>query len=228
MITLLRQLKERKLVQCAAAYPTLLVSTLSLLATGCAPTPIQSDTQVPAEDEYQVYACILRTFLDLPVEDSPPGDYRKPERLVIQSQSRLFFNLDSFGEKYIGYIERVTPGEPAQGLVDHFIEQNREPTTIENRFGMPDTVVLVPEDTVRWIFGTREDRRERGWQYFRRRYSPSWLIRLSRVGFDQERDRALVTVSAICGGLCGHGARYVLRRVGAEWVIVDKETTSVR
>jgi hypothetical protein len=48
------------------------------------------------------------------------------------------------------------------------------------------------------------------------------IISFSHVGFDSSLHEAMVTVSFICGGLCGSGHRYVLRKESGHWEVVNK------
>jgi len=48
------------------------------------------------------------------------------------------------------------------------------------------------------------------------------LISLSRVGFDSSLDEALVSTSFVCGGLCGSGDLYILRKKRGTWQVVSK------
>jgi hypothetical protein len=50
----------------------------------------------------------------------------------------------------------------------------------------------------------------------------SGIISFSRVGFDSSLHEALVSTSFICGGLCGTGWRYVLRKKAGSWKVVSK------
>ena len=53
------------------------------------------------------------------------------------------------------------------------------------------------------------------------------IIGLSHVGFDKQIGEAIVTTSYICGGLCGGGHRYFLKKVGGRWIVVSKRGTWV-
>jgi hypothetical protein len=48
------------------------------------------------------------------------------------------------------------------------------------------------------------------------------VISLSKAGFDATLDEAIVSSSLVCGGLCGTGWRYVLKRKQGGWVVVAK------
>lgn len=48
------------------------------------------------------------------------------------------------------------------------------------------------------------------------------MISFSRVGIDSRLDEAIVATSFVCGGLCGSGNRYVLRKRQGRWEVVNK------
>lgn len=50
----------------------------------------------------------------------------------------------------------------------------------------------------------------------------SGIISFSRVGFDSGLDEAMVSVRFYCGGLCGTGWRYVLKKRRGKWEVADK------
>ena len=50
----------------------------------------------------------------------------------------------------------------------------------------------------------------------------SGIISFSRVGFDSSPDEAMVSVRFYCGGLCGTGWRYILKKRRGKWEVADK------
>ena len=61
------------------------------------------------------------------------------------------------------------------------------------------------------------------WRAFYARYPDSpGLVQLSRVGFDEAGQQALVFVYHICGGRCGTGKYVLLSRSGEQWEIVGE------
>jgi hypothetical protein len=50
----------------------------------------------------------------------------------------------------------------------------------------------------------------------------SGIISFSNVGFDSTLHEAIVSVSFVCGGLCGSGYRYVLKKKRGRWGVVSK------
>jgi len=58
-------------------------------------------------------------------------------------------------------------------------------------------------------------------EVFRQAYpGADGIISFSRVGFDSRLDEAMVSTSFVCGGLCGDGHVYVLRKQSGRWSIV--------
>jgi hypothetical protein len=55
--------------------------------------------------------------------------------------------------------------------------------------------------------------------------APKSVLAFSRVGFDNERQRAVILVDMVCGSLCGGGRIVELRRVGQGWSIVKRIRT---
>ncbi len=50
----------------------------------------------------------------------------------------------------------------------------------------------------------------------------SAIISFSHVGFDSTLHEAIISTSFVCGGLCGTGSRYVLRKKSGRWEVVNK------
>lgn len=49
----------------------------------------------------------------------------------------------------------------------------------------------------------------------------SGIISFSHAGFDSALDEAIVYSGFVCGGLCGTGYRYILRKKSGRWEVVD-------
>ena len=64
---------------------------------------------------------------------------------------------------------------------------------------------------------------ENGQKDFEKVYpGASGIISLSHVGFDPTLDEAIVSASFVCGGLCGTGWRYTLRKKRGRWAVAGK------
>ena len=53
------------------------------------------------------------------------------------------------------------------------------------------------------------------------------IISLSHVGFDSGLRQAMVSSSFVCGGLCGTGRLYILRKTGGTWEVTSNSITWV-
>jgi hypothetical protein len=53
------------------------------------------------------------------------------------------------------------------------------------------------------------------------------IISFSYVGFDSTLSEAIVSSAHFCGGLCGTGSRYVLRKQWGRWEVVNKRVVWV-
>jgi hypothetical protein len=47
------------------------------------------------------------------------------------------------------------------------------------------------------------------------------IISFSHAGFDSTLDEAIVSTGFVCGGLCGTGFRYILRKKSGRWNVVE-------
>ena len=109
----------------------------------------------------------------------------------------------------------VLPGEA--GLAADTITDYRVKNRTSSQLTSPDLdTKLVSQNAVESFFGERGS----GWQGFHKAYPDAHgLLTFSRVGFNQSGDQALVYVAFSCGGLCGEGRYFVLKKSGSIWVI---------
>jgi len=60
------------------------------------------------------------------------------------------------------------------------------------------------------------------WAGFKNRYpDSSGILSLSSVGFNERKDRALLFVSFVCGGLCGGADFWTLGKRDGTWAIIE-------
>ena len=81
--------------------------------------------------------------------------------------------------------------------------------------------------TVPYVFFTPADeemfKQADGWRAFYAKYPGSvGYVSLSRVGFNNEADQALVYVGHTCGGLCGTGKLVLLQKQNGLWGITKE------
>ncbi|MDE3110454.1 MAG: hypothetical protein KGL02_11000 [Acidobacteriota bacterium] len=86
-------------------------------------------------------------------------------------------------------------------------------TDLPRTFISPDSIAF---DFIEGPDGTKSP------EIFKQVYpGASGIISLSRVGFDSRQDEAMVSTSFVCGGLCGDGHVYVLRKKSGRWSVVN-------
>ena len=82
---------------------------------------------------------------------------------------------------------------------------------------------FVTEDSVPFHFRDLQPIKDDGSKSFDEVFpGASGIISFSHVGFDSTLHEAIVATSFVCGGLCGGGSRYVLRKRSGHWEVVNK------
>jgi hypothetical protein len=118
-----------------------------------------------------------------------------------------------------GVLQQLGGGADPAIAVD-FVAANRKPGSLPANMPLGAPYVLMADAQVAQLFSSDL---EGGWATFYAQHPGARGIdRLSRVGFNQARDQALVYVGATYASLGGDGIYFLLRRSGATWT-VDKE-----
>lgn len=176
-----------------------------LLSAACVSVgPAVPATPAPDPEEL-VWAAVLRTF----VTDSTAQ--------VVVADSTLAFASEL---KYATELPRRLPGIGPE-LLPSFAEANASRRALPGFPALSVPVVRVGEaGLARFRTGGSPDTY---WEAFYAAYPDSpGLIRLSRVGFDPERQQALVFVSHVCGGRCGRGVYLLLSDASGSWEVIGK------
>ncbi|HEX6070925.1 MAG TPA: hypothetical protein VFZ18_13915 [Longimicrobiaceae bacterium] len=182
-------------------FPTL---ALVLISAACVSRGTAAPAAPAPDPEELVWAAVLQTF----VTDST-------ERVIVHD-STLTFPLDA---RDVADLPRRLPGARVE-LVRSFAEANASRSALPAFTALRVPVVRVGEAGLA-SFGRGDPNAY--WRAFYSAYPRSpGLIRLSRVGFDPERQQALVFVSHSCGGRCGSGAYLLLSNASGSWAVVGK------
>ncbi|HEV2728630.1 MAG TPA: hypothetical protein VGV15_01245, partial [Terriglobales bacterium] len=103
--------------------------------------------------------------------------------------------------------------------IDNFITRSQVSGTLSTAFRTELPSTFVEPNSVYFDIVPIE---KSGQQSFYQSFSASGgLISFSHVGFDSTLHEGLVSTSIVCGGLCGTGRRYVLRKKWGKWEVVD-------
>lgn len=133
-------------------------------------------------------------------------------------------------------ISPILPGEMIQGAVTYFGEtleveeeilkdfgrRNTQTYPLDRHFDLGIDYLLISDEEITHIFQSREDVEE-CWNEFYERYPHSQgIMILSRVGFNLERNKAVVYIGNQSGWLMGAGYGIFLVKKDNSWVIEDE------
>jgi hypothetical protein len=173
------------------------------LAVGCVKPRISAETRLA--ESYAIYSTII--------DNSRAGDEGK--LVLIASKTRSVYRVENTTDE-IEFIKRSIPaGTSKETLVD-FKSEDRKPQELTVRFALTNQYLLVSNETR--FFETEETVHA-----FRATYpnSTGQITCLSNVGFNDKMDEALVQAWGYCGGDCGGGGYYLLRKKNGIWKVED-------
>jgi hypothetical protein len=117
----------------------------------------------------------------------------------------------------LDYIKSGLPSASKETL-NSFIDRNQEHTQLSPDMQLDVEYVLLSDDEQQSIFTQAE-----GWDTFYEKYPGSGgYTSLSRVGFNDELDQAVVYAGNMAGPLMGAGFYYLLEKKDGEWSIIEQ------
>src|SRR5579862_685264 len=193
----MRQMRFRSLVQIALLF-FLLLQTLSLRADRYFPQDYDN------AEAYRVYSALL---------SSKYFSKETTLRYVIEAEtaSPQEFVSDCFpSQDNLGFSDWQTFLDlKKEGQVPRILENNFEPTA---RYKVVSRDLLYAQLNDQGVL----------WGGFQKHYPGSaGIVSISSVGFNENKDRALVYVSFTCGDLCGGAHFYTLEKRGISWEIIE-------
>ena len=195
------------------ALPLLIVC---LVFANCSETDNgnQEPFVITSETEYEVYRAVI--------EDMYVHDDRK--LIVIKSQT-------SFNPNYIiGAFESPDILSISAETLDSFQKRNQQPQAIDcTQLALSVPCKVLDQKAFDAIF-TEEDEQPTAisdnWDRFYEEYSGSGgIVEVSKVGFNNEGNEALIYVGRLVYDLAGAGFHVLLVKKGDTWVIHSKEMT---
>ena len=112
-------------------------------------------------------------------------------------------------------VARQIPGGVAQETLADFQANNKQSHRLSNSFNLKADYVLVSREELAPLFRNGSD-----WTAFYAKYPGSQgAMTLSRVGFNPEKNQALVYVGNQRGGKSGAGHYFLLAKQGADWIV---------
>ncbi len=98
----------------------------------------------------------------------------------------------------------------AQQTADDFAVKNKQASLLKRSFNLNVDYILWNSEDPKRAALEKGDGEVHG------------LVSLSRVGFNRDHNQAVVYMSYVCGGLCGHGFVLLLSKSGDQWQVVNK------
>lgn len=183
---------------------------LAVVLAACTGTPAPVST--PAADqidteEQAVYAALLQKLYSAP--------------------SYVIMDLTDTGPTGVGsvsirdYIEQNTH-DLDQKTLDSFQARNDAPHPVRLDMNLGSAYVLLSQGQKSQIFSQNRD----GWLVFYEKYPDApGITALSRVGFNNTLDQALVYVGTMSHWLAGAGYYVVLKKVNGAWIVDQQVMT---
>lgn len=162
-----------------------------------------------------VFADTLRTELE------PGGDIESCKKSTRKDLSLEIAPpvYNSLGDKAYRFFSRANYDSALrEDTIQSFLERSCTAGPLSQTFHTDLPRTFIPEDSVHFRGWPRQKDESNS---FERLYpGASGIISLSRVGFDSTLDEAIVSTGFVCGGLCGTGYRYTLRKKSGRWEVV--------
>ncbi len=175
-------------------YSFFWVSLLSLLLIAGKAWALQF---ILGSQDYLIYSTIIDSrYLD-----------KINNTATIRGQTAIYTPLENL-EFELNHLKEIIP-KMHQGTIVDFIAKNTESYSLKNFINQRADYLLVNSDEINLIFGNPEN----SWERFYEEYPDSdGIITLSRAGFNEKKNQALVYVANQWEDNLGTGIYYFLER----------------
>jgi hypothetical protein len=168
-------------------------------------------------EEYAVYSAVL-------------SDLGKPEHKEVKwNEKNQFFLSDKTATSLEGFQTRPeiakwssrsgSTDKPSKATAESFNSKADGSCRLKRSLELNFHYVLLPGEEIREFFKNGAT----GWSKFYEKYGmASGYWELSRVGFNNENSEAVVYLGHHCGGRCGTGEFFLLRKEMGKWVAKNR------
>ena len=170
-----------------------------------------SRVEVPPDrdaEEYAVYSCLMDGF----------SCTSKANVMLVASQTTPILLQDrKLDESEL--FKYQMPDATSRETFEDYRSIDGQPINLTNRFSLRRKYILISNQEAKSYFENSESAN------LLEKYpeSSGRITMLSRVGFNKKMNEALVYAWAYCGGDCGGGGYYLLRKEDGVWKIKDKK-----
>jgi len=188
---------------------TMLLTFMSgLIVNVIKPRAKQVSPEMREAEEYAVYSALINQFH---CDDG--------KVILIQTRTDRFYSYDGSTDEP-KFIKDHLPPATSRATLDNYRSVGLQIKELARRSALNNTYLLISDEERRQSFANMKSRQE-----FHQKYPNSISITLfSRVGFNKNVDEALVYSWGYCGGDCGGGGYYLLRKENGFWKLKDEKT----
>ncbi len=164
-----------------------------------------NESDIIPNSEYEVYSSVILS-----------RNYSQSVNKIVIHQ--LTYNptwCDTFGcfQNFKNY-----PLKNDSMLVDDFKNKNAKAYKLENKFSIPQTVILISREELNKIFHN-----EKGWDAFYEKYpNSSGYIQISRVGFNSNQTQAILYFDYHYDMVWGEGYLIFLTKGEGKWIVKEQ------
>ena len=178
----------------------------------------QSLNDLPLES-YKIYSAVLDSYFACPpqkfivLSDSTMLDFFYRDSRVKYEPDSLYLEaiLSSFKIKYLEEI-----------MSDYSFKKKTKYKLRRENFLTKRKLVFINHNTFNKYF--KSNSIKKGWRNFYSDFPNSiGYIKFTKVGFNQLKNYAIVYVEKYCGGTCGSGMYFLLKKEKNVWKIIDKK-----
>ena len=178
------------------------------------PLPEAPNGAVRLPEEYEVYSAVI-AYRFRPGASHPPPPVSDETREVI-----LVSNLtmtDSKSSSGFDNASKAMPSGIEPRTVDDYLAKNRSASSIADHFNLPVSHVLVDGSEITALTAKGSST---AWHDFFGKHPNAFVVtRLSRVGFNPNKDQAMVYMDRFCGPRCGSGGYWFVVKDGGGWKV---------
>ncbi len=184
---------------------------LAVLLVACTGTPIPAPTpsaeQMDAEEQ-AVYAALLRNL------------YSAPRYVIMDTTATGPTGVEDTASTLDHIVQNMHDVDLE--TADSFRVRNDAEYPVRADMDLRSGYVLLSRDEMSQIFSQNQD----GWQVFYEQYPDApGITSLSRVGFNDTLDQALVYVGTMSHWLAGGGYYVLLKKVNGSWIVDQQVMT---
>ena len=185
--------------------PILLALFQFSLHLGLNPSSNFYEANAIASEEYAVYSALIQTIY-----------VKEDVKTIVIGKHTLFFKVNwSKPEEYRkSILDELRP--ISLETIEDLEKKNENEGELARHLDLTVTYVLLAKQSET----KSPDDYEKQWKEFYETYPTSpGIISLSRVGFNSNKDEAVVYVANSCGGLCGKGYYVSLMKGEKDWKV---------